>query len=89
MTLKYLFHPVNKDETKQKIVNYLEAIDIPSKIIDEGVNGSLEIELEDGIHPDQILEIGSMIGMHEAIFCWEDANDNDDFPLQEGDDDEV
>jgi len=88
MTLRYSFHPVTKDETKQKIVKYLEAIEIPSVIIKGGINGSLEIELEDDIHPNSILEIGSMLGTHETVFSWEDA-ENEDFPFQEGDDDEV
>ena len=89
MTLNYSFHPVTKDETKEKIVKYLEAIDISSKIIEGGINGSLELEVEDGIHPDNILEIGSMLGMHETIFSWEDADGDDDFPFEEGDDDEI
>jgi len=85
MILTYGFHPVTKDETKEKIVKYLEAIDISSKIIEGGINGSLELEVEDGIHPDNILELGSILGMHETIFSWEDA-ENEDFPF-EGDDD--
>ena len=86
MTLNYPFHPVTKDETKEKIVRYLEAIEIPSKILKEGINGSLEIELEDDIHPNSILEIGSMLWTHETVYSWEDA-ENEDFSFQEGDDD--
>ena len=87
MILHYSFHPFSKDETKQKIVNYLAAIEIPSKIIDEGLNGSLELEIGDDVDANQILEIGSMIGMHETFFsCAEDELDY--FPM-EGDDDEV
>lgn len=88
MTLHYSFHPVSKDETKQKIVNYLAAIEIPSKIINEGLNGSLELEIGEDIDANQILEIGSMIGMHETFFSY--AEDELDFSLMEGgDDDEV
>jgi hypothetical protein len=88
MILTYGFHPVTKDETKEKIVKYLKAIEISSKILEEGINGSLEIELEDNIHPNSILEIGSMLGTHETVFSWEDA-ENEDFPFQEGDDADV
>jgi hypothetical protein len=87
MTLKYSFHPVTKDETKEKIVRYLEAIEIPSKIINEGLNGSLELEIGDDVDVNQILEIGSMIGMHETFFSWAEDELND-FPM-EGDDDDV
>ena len=87
MTLHYSFHPVSKDETKQKIVSYLEAIEIPSKIINEGLNGSLELEIGDDVDVNQILEIGSMIGMHETFFSYAE-DELDDFPM-DGDDADV
>lgn len=88
MILSYSFHPVSKDETKQKIVDYLAAIEIPSKIVNEGLNGSLELQLQDDVDTNQILEIGSMIGMHESFFSYAE-DELDDFPIEGDDDDDV
>jgi len=96
MTLTYEFNPECKDETKKKIVKYLENIEISSKIIEEGINGAIVLEVEDGIPHDTIVQIGSLIGLHEQMFWWTDRDNNIDsngkyreyYPYDEEEDDE-
>lgn len=88
MTLRYSFHPITKSETKEKLVKYLKGLDIYSTLVESGTGGLLLIELNNNISFEDVLEIGSMLGMHEAMFSWEDAR-NEDFSSEEGDDDEI